>query len=110
MAQRISAQDLVDIWHQTVDERTMTTVNLGEPVILDGGRAIAFTFLAVGCEARGQVSRDALEQYFWLQPAADESRMLKTFANGYSRIVAVACRLALRKGALEVRLDASDFQ
>jgi len=77
----------------------MTTVNLGEPIILDGGRAIAFTFLAVGREARGQVSRDALEQYFWLQPAADESRMLKTFADGYPRIVAVACRLALRKGA-----------
>lgn len=54
--------------------------------------------------------RDALEQYFWLQPAADDSHMLKTFADGYSRIVAVACRLALKKGALEVRLDASDFR
>jgi len=88
----------------------MTTVILGEPIVLDGGRAIAFTFPSIGREGRGQVSRDALEQYFWLQPAADESRMLKTFGDGYSRIVAVARRLALKKGALEVRLDASDFQ
>ena len=88
----------------------MTSVNFGGPIVLDGGQAIAFTFLAVGREARGLVSRDALEQYFWLQPAADDSRMLKTFADGHSRIVAVARRLALRKGASEVRLDAADFR
>lgn len=57
-----------------------------------------------------QISREALEAQFRLPGDADPVRMLKTFADGRRRMIAVAERkLRLRPGE-PVRLTAVDFQ
>ena len=56
------------------------------------------------------ITREALEAQFWLPGDADPVRMLKAFADGRRRTIAVAERkLRLRPGE-PVRLAADDFQ
>ncbi|WP_244306483.1 DUF1488 family protein [Paraburkholderia lacunae] len=55
------------------------------------------------------ITRETLEVHFWLSPRADASRMLKVFADGRDRIVAVAeRRMRTRPGPL-IRLASNDF-
>ena len=41
------------------------------------------------------ITRQALEDHFWLPPGADARRMLKTFADGPKRITAIAERKSM---------------
>jgi hypothetical protein len=88
----------------------MDATNLVGPAVVDGGHAIAFEVIAAGRVVKCTMSRQLLEHYFWLQPNADDARMLKTFNDGRHRIVAIAERKALRLAAASIHLEASDFQ
>jgi hypothetical protein len=55
------------------------------------------------------ITRQALEDHFWLPPGADAHRMLKTFADGQRRIAAIAERKSLTHPGQPVRLSSSDF-
>ena len=89
---------------------TMDATNSEEPVVVDGGHAIAFELVAAGRVVRCTVSRESLQDYFWLQPGADDVRMLKIFNDGRQRIVAIAERKARRLAATTIHLEMSDFR
>jgi hypothetical protein len=55
------------------------------------------------------ITRQALEDHFWLPPGADARRMLKTFADGQKRITAIAERKSMTHPGQPVRLSSSDF-
>ena len=88
----------------------MNATNLTEATVVDGGLAIAFELIAAGRVVKCTVSRESLQHYFWLQPGADDARMLKVFNDGRHRIVAIAERKTLRLAAASIRLEAADFQ
>ncbi|CAN7657873.1 DUF1488 domain-containing protein [Caballeronia sp. LjRoot34] len=73
------------------------------------GRLINFVTFAQRHPVRCAITREALEQWFWVPPRASEERLMKCFADGRKRISAVAERkwLALRSDT--VILSASDF-
>jgi hypothetical protein len=73
------------------------------------GRYITFTVMTHGRGIECSLTRDALEQYFWLQRDADEKRLAKAFEDGRKRIMAVAERKALAVGAARVLVTAADF-
>jgi Protein of unknown function (DUF1488) len=81
------------------------------PCLSKDGRAVVFSLSIRGNTVECAVARDALEEYFWLQRGADEARVLKTFENGWKRIVAIAERktLARTDGRLSICLKADDF-
>ena len=81
-----------------------------EPTVVAGGQAIAFEAIAAGRVVKCTVSRESLQHYFWLQPDADDARVLKTFNDGRHRIVAIAERKARRLAAASIHLTTSDFQ
>ena len=56
------------------------------------------------------ITREALEAQFWLSTDADQVRMLKAFADGQRRIIAVAERKVRLCAGEPVRLTADDFQ
>ncbi|MGV7245084.1 DUF1488 family protein [Caballeronia sp. M23-90] len=87
----------------------MNVISLPEPRLSEDGRAVIFMVAAGGREVKSLISRAALEQYFWLRDDADAQCMLRTFAAGRHRIMALAQRVALKSGASEVRLEAADF-
>ncbi|SEK01244.1 DUF1488 family protein [Paraburkholderia diazotrophica] len=74
------------------------------------GQSVTFDIVvqrrAIGCA----ITRDALEQHFWLERGADELHLTKAFGNGQRRIAAVAERKALAKGATQVLITADDFE
>jgi hypothetical protein len=55
------------------------------------------------------ITREALEDHFWLPAGADQVRMLKTFADGQRRIVAAAERKIRLRPSEPVRLTVDDF-
>jgi hypothetical protein len=73
------------------------------------GQAVTFDIVvqkrAIGCS----ITRDALEQHFWLERGADAIHLTKAFGNGQQRIAAVAERKALAKGGTHVLITADDF-
>ena len=88
----------------------MDVTNSVEPTVVAGGQAIAFEVIAAGRVVKCTVSRESLQHYFWLQPDADDARVLKTFNDGRHRIVAIAERKARRLAAASIHLTTSDFQ
>jgi len=74
------------------------------------GQSVTFDIVvqkrAIGCS----ITRDALEQHFWLERGADELHLTKAFGNGQRRIAAVAERKALAKGSAHVSITADDFE
>jgi hypothetical protein len=81
-----------------------------EPRLSADGRAINFVLPARGRELECAITREALEQHFWLQPSAGEARILKTFEDGRKRIVAVAERKLLAHPAEKLVLMSADFE
>jgi Protein of unknown function (DUF1488) len=81
-----------------------------EPTVVDGGHAIAFEVNAACRVVKCTVSRQSLQDYFWLQPDADDARMLKIFNDGRRRIIAIAERKARRSATVSIHLEAADFQ
>ncbi|QIN62607.1 hypothetical protein SBC1_26230 [Caballeronia sp. SBC1] len=75
----------------------------------DGG-AVVFPVSAGGREVRCSISRDALEQFFWLPAEANEARVVKAFSDGRGRVFALAVRMALRAKSDTLALTAADFE
>jgi hypothetical protein len=73
------------------------------------GRTVIFQLSTRGRDLECAVTREALEQHFWLQRGAGEERVLKTFADGRKRITAVAERKMLARPGEKVLLTISDF-
>jgi hypothetical protein len=80
-----------------------------EPSVSADGRTVIFLLSARGRDLECAVTREALEQHFWLQRDADEERVLKTFADGRKRIIAVAERKMLARPGEKILLTAGDF-
>ena len=55
------------------------------------------------------VTREALEQHFWVQPGAAEARVLKAFSDGRRRIVALAERQVRARPSNSILLTVDDF-
>ena len=89
---------------------TMNVPKSTEAFVVDGGLAVAFELILAGRVVRCTVSRELLKDYFWLQPGADDARVLKVFNDGRQRIVAVAERKARRLAAPSIQLEATDLQ
>jgi len=81
-----------------------------EPTCVGGGHAVPFELIDAGRVVKCTVSRESLQHYFWLQPDADDARVLKIFNDGRQRIVAVAERKARRLATASIHLEAADFQ
>jgi len=88
----------------------MSATNSTEATVVDGALAVAFELIAAGRVVKCTVSRESLQRYFWLQPGADDARILKIFNDGRKRIVAVAERKARRLADVSIHLEAADFQ
>ena len=73
------------------------------------GSAIAFRLSGRIGDVECAITREALEVHFWLPVGADASRMLRTFADGRNRIVAVAERKMRARPGQPVRLNSHDF-
>lgn len=80
-----------------------------EPSVSADGRAVIFQLCARGRELECAVTREALEQHFWLQRGAPEARTLKAFADGRKRITAMAERKMLARPGEKVLLTIADF-
>ena len=87
----------------------MDATHSTEAIIADGGHAVGFEVIAAGRVVKCTVSCESLQHYFWLQPGADDVRVLKTFNDGRHRIVAIAERNVLRLAAASIHLEAADF-
>nr|WP_158937353.1 DUF1488 family protein [Burkholderia sp. S171] len=88
----------------------MDTTNVSEIVLATDGTAVEFPIVVGGREVRCVLTRDALEQCFWLPSNADEARLLKAFADGRNRIFALAVRRAMQTKTDSLKLTASDFE
>jgi hypothetical protein len=88
----------------------MDATHSTEAIVADSGHAVGFDVTVAGCVVKCTVSRESLQHYFWLQPDADDARMLKTFNDGRHRIVAIAERKARRLAIASIHLEASDFR
>jgi hypothetical protein len=80
-----------------------------EPSVSADGRTVIFQLSTRGRDLECAVTREALEQHFWLQPDASPARVLKAFADGRKRITAVAERKMLARQGEKVLLTTSDF-
>jgi hypothetical protein len=80
------------------------------PSVSPDGRGIVFHLSGNRCEVECVITREALEEYFWLPSGADSARMLKTFADGRQRIIATAERKMRAHSDQTVRLTIADFR
>ncbi|MBC8752180.1 MULTISPECIES: DUF1488 family protein [Paraburkholderia] len=71
---------------------------------------ISFRLAGQCSEVACVITREALEAQFWLPGDADQVRMLKAFADGRPRIVAVAERKIRLHPGKPVRLTTWDFE
>jgi hypothetical protein len=71
---------------------------------------ISFRLTGPRSEVACAITREALEAPFWLPKDADQVRMLKAFADGQRRIIAVAGRKVRLRPGEPVRLTTDDFQ
>lgn len=78
--------------------------------ILPGGQGVAFTIVWRGNNAECVVTREALEQHFWLEPNAPDERAIRIFLDGYKRLCAVAERKLLARHDSHVTVTAEDFR
>jgi hypothetical protein len=88
----------------------MDISSVAEIVTTADGTAVEFPMFVGGREVRCLLARDALEQFFWLPPDANEARVLKAFADGRNRILALAVRKAMLAKMESLKLTASDFE
>ncbi|WP_310358260.1 DUF1488 family protein [Paraburkholderia strydomiana] len=86
----------------------MATVDTA-PHVATNRRGVAFTLVHQGRAVECLVTTAALESCFWLEPAASDARMLKTFSDGYRRIRAMAERKLLVRPQRKVELTPNDF-
>ncbi|WP_328807318.1 DUF1488 family protein [Paraburkholderia elongata] len=80
------------------------------PAVAADRHEISFRLTGHRSEIACAITREALETQFWLPKDADQVRMLKAFADGRRRIIAVAERKVRLRPGQPVRLTADDFQ
>nr|WP_168789044.1 DUF1488 family protein [Paraburkholderia aromaticivorans] len=73
------------------------------------GRAIAFRLSDHRREVECAITRETLEECFWLPAGADSARMLRAFADGRQRIIAVAERRMRARPEQTIQLTIADF-
>ena len=86
----------------------MDVADLAARVSQDG-RAIVFRLSDHQREVECAITRETLEECFWLPAGADGVHMLKTFADGRQRIVAVAERRMRARPDQTIQLTIADF-
>ena len=86
----------------------METLDL-EPQVLANRRGVAFNFVLQTRTVECVITIAALEACFWLEPRASDTRILKTFRDGYGRIRAIAERKLLAHPAARPELTPDDF-
>jgi len=80
-----------------------------EPQLLANRRGVAFALVRQNGPVECHITIATLEAYFWLEPSANDARILKTFQDGYARISAIAERRLLARPALRLELTPEDF-
>ncbi|CAE6816159.1 hypothetical protein R75461_05880 [Paraburkholderia nemoris] len=86
----------------------MDVVDLA-PGVSPDGRTIVFRLSDHQREVECAITREALVVCFWLPADADSDRMLKTFADGRQRIIAVAERRMRARPDQTIELAIADF-
>ncbi|MEX3815973.1 DUF1488 family protein [Paraburkholderia sp. BR13439] len=81
-----------------------------EPQILADGQGVSFVLVRGHTVVECTITIAALEAHFWLEPRADDVRILRTFRDGYSRIRAVAERRLLAHPRARLELAPDDFR
>ncbi|MGY6258693.1 DUF1488 family protein [Paraburkholderia caledonica] len=79
------------------------------PVVPPDGRTIVFHLSGRQREVECAITREALVECFWLPADADSDRMLKKFADGRQRIIAVAERRMRARPDQTIELTIADF-
>lgn len=99
---------VIDAAADQSDEVFMDVVDLA-PGVSPDGRAIIFRMSGLKRDVECAITREALEECFWLPTGADGARMLKTFADGRQRIIAAAERKLRARPDQSVQLTIADF-
>jgi hypothetical protein len=86
----------------------MDTIEL-EPQVLANRRGVTFALVRQNTTVECLITIAALEAYFWLEPRANNERILKTFRDGHSRIRAIAERKLLAHPSARLELTPDDF-
>ncbi|MFM0031890.1 DUF1488 domain-containing protein [Paraburkholderia madseniana] len=79
------------------------------PSVAPDSTSVIFMLSIQGREVECSASREALEQHFWVQPGASDTRLLTAFTDGRKRIMAVAERKILAHSGERIVLTAADF-
>ncbi len=75
-----------------------------------GGDAVQFEIEMRGNKLTCSITREALEDHFWLERQANDARLLRAFSDGRKRIVAIAERKARRLATEVIKLTSQDFE
>lgn len=87
------------------------TTNVAPLAIVTSGReTVQFEIEIRGKRLTCSITREALEDHFWLQRQADDSHLLRAFSDGRERIVAMAERKARRSAVELIKLTSHDFE
>ncbi|MBC8752383.1 hypothetical protein OKW43_005723 [Paraburkholderia sp. WC7.3g] len=79
------------------------------PCLSSDGKAVVFVVSVRNQSVQCSISRDALQQHFWLPAGATEARVLTAFADGQQRITATVERRMLKRAGVPIVLSAADF-
>lgn len=80
-----------------------------QPRVSPDGQGIVFVLSHRGRNITCRVTREVLEQHFWVPPGASETRVLQAFVDGRGRLVAMAERKLLAHGGERLVLTIDDF-
>lgn len=86
----------------------METVEV-EPQVLANRRGVAFGLVRQNITVECVITVATLEAHFWLEPGASDTRIVKTFRDGYGRIRAIAERKLLAHPSARLELTPDDF-
>lgn len=70
---------------------------------------VVFALSLCGRDIVCVITRETLEQHFWVQPGATDARVLKAFSEGRRRILALAERKARARQRERIVLTVDDF-
>lgn len=80
-----------------------------EPEVLANRRGVMFSLVLPNGTVTCVIALTALETFFWLEPRASDTDVLRTFENGFARIRAIAERKFRAHPATHLKLTAEDF-
>jgi len=80
------------------------------PKVAPCERKVVFRLRTERLDVECAITREALEEHFWLPLQAGQTRMLKAFVDGRQRIIAVAERKIRLHPGQPIRLTAEVFR